>query len=118
MIESIIKETDLDPCAKQTVEDLGTLGLFDLSKALVHMTVLQDRSVAQESVISRLRKRNETLTNEQEQYKGAFRTLNKEVGSIYLDLDLSKISIDDLVLTTSTGDDTVSEETDDSTQSE
>ena len=30
-------------------------------------------------MISHLRKRNETLTNEQDQYKDAFRTLNKEV---------------------------------------
>lgn len=30
-------------------------------------------------MITRLRKRNETLTNEQEQYKGALRTLNGEV---------------------------------------
>ena len=32
MVESIIKETNLDPCAKQTIEDLGASGLFDLSK--------------------------------------------------------------------------------------
>ena len=43
------------------------------------MKVLQDRSIAQEGVISHLRKHNETLTNEQEQYKEALRTLNKEV---------------------------------------
>ena len=30
-------------------------------------------------MISHLRKRNETLTNEQDQYKDALRTLNKEV---------------------------------------
>ena len=46
---------------------------------LVRIKALQDRSVAQEGVISRLCKRNETLTNEQDQYKGALRTLNKEV---------------------------------------
>ena len=40
---------------------------------------LQDRCDAEEGVINRLRKRNETLTNEQDQYKDAFRTLNKEV---------------------------------------
>ena len=33
-------------------------------------------------MINRLRKRNETLTNEQEQYKGALRTLNKEVTAL------------------------------------
>ena len=43
------------------------------------MKVLQDRSITQERVINWLRKRNETLTNKQEQYKGAFRNLNKEV---------------------------------------
>ena len=32
MIESIIKETDMDPCAEQEIEDLGVSGLFDLSK--------------------------------------------------------------------------------------
>ena len=43
------------------------------------MKALQDRSVAQERVIARLRKRNKTLTDEQEQYKDALHTLNKEV---------------------------------------
>ena len=32
MVESIIKETDFDPCVEQTIEDLGALGLFDLSR--------------------------------------------------------------------------------------
>ena len=43
------------------------------------MKALQDRCVVEEGVISRLRKRNETLTNEQDQYKDALHTLNKEV---------------------------------------
>ena len=43
------------------------------------MKALQDRSVAQERVIARLRKYNGTLTNEQEQYEGVFRTLNTDV---------------------------------------
>ena len=46
------------------------------------MKALQDRSVTQEEVINRLRKRNETLTNEQEQYKRALHTLNKEVTAL------------------------------------
>ena len=46
---------------------------------LVCIKALQDRSVAQDGVIACLCKRNRTLTNEQEQYKEAFRTLNKEV---------------------------------------
>ena len=32
MVNSIIKETNLDPCADQTTEDLGASGLFDLSR--------------------------------------------------------------------------------------
>lgn len=32
MVDSIIKETDFDPCADQTTEDLGASGLFDLSR--------------------------------------------------------------------------------------
>ena len=32
MVDSIIKETDLDPCIKQTLEELGEFGLFDLSR--------------------------------------------------------------------------------------
>ena len=45
----------------------------------MRIKALQDRCDAKEGVINRLRKRNETLTNEQDQYKDAFRTLNKEV---------------------------------------
>ena len=43
------------------------------------MKALQDRGVAQERVIAHLRKHNKTLTDEQEQYKDALCTLNKEV---------------------------------------
>lgn len=32
MVDSIIKETDLDPCADQTTEDLRASGLFDMSR--------------------------------------------------------------------------------------
>ena len=32
VIESIIKDTDMDPCAEQTTEELGASGLFDLSR--------------------------------------------------------------------------------------
>ena len=32
MVESIIKDTDLDPCAKQMTEELGASSLFDLSR--------------------------------------------------------------------------------------
>ena len=46
------------------------------------MKTFQNKSIAQETVINRLLKRNETLTNEQEQYKGALCTLNKEVTTL------------------------------------
>lgn len=39
MIESIIKETDLDPCADQLTEDLGVLGLFDLARVCFPYTL-------------------------------------------------------------------------------
>ena len=43
------------------------------------MQALQDRGVAKEVVITYLHKRVKILTDEQEQYKGAVRTLNREV---------------------------------------
>ena len=46
------------------------------------MKALQDRCVAEEGVINCLRKCNETLTNEHDQYKEAFRTLYKEVTAL------------------------------------
>ena len=45
----------------------------------MRMKALQDRSITQEGVISRLRKHNETLTNKQDQYKDVLYTFNKEV---------------------------------------
>ena len=46
------------------------------------MKALQDRCVTEEGVINYLRKCNETLTNEHDQYKEAFHTLNKEVTTL------------------------------------
>ena len=51
-------------------------------QALVYMKSLQIRRVTEEGVISGLRKHNETLTNEQDQYKKALHTLNKEVTTL------------------------------------
>ena len=102
MVKSIIRETNVDPCAEQEMEDLGASGLFDLSRVcslrqLYFIIYLlpdgcnsfsgtsayegpaQDRCLIKEGVISCLRKHNKTLTNEQDQYKDAFCTLNKEV---------------------------------------
>ena len=39
MVESIIKETNLDPCVEQTIEDLGASGLFDLSRVRFSLTL-------------------------------------------------------------------------------
>ena len=46
---------------------------------MVHVKALQDRCVAKEGVVSRVRKHNATLMNEQEQYKEAICTFNQEV---------------------------------------
>ena len=51
------------------------------------MKALQDRSIAQEGVIARLRKCNRTLTDKQEQYKEALRTLNKEMKELRQKVD-------------------------------
>ena len=48
-------------------------------------------------------------------YGDRFEDCLKQVGSIYPNLDLSKVTIDDLMPTTPTFGDTVSEETNDST---
>lgn len=38
MVDSIIKEPDLDPCAEQSSKDLGVSGLYDLSRVcLCHL---------------------------------------------------------------------------------
>uniref|UniRef100_A0A7N2MDM9 Uncharacterized protein n=1 Tax=Quercus lobata TaxID=97700 RepID=A0A7N2MDM9_QUELO len=86
-------------------------------RALVRIKALQDRCVTKKGVISCLRKSNKTLSNEQDQYKDALRTFNKEVKSVYPHLDLSMISMDDLMPSTPAGD-SIFKETDDSTQPE
>ena len=50
-----------------------------LFQALVRIKALQDRCVAKEGVVSRVRKHNATLMNEQGQYKEAICTFNQEV---------------------------------------
>ena len=39
MVESIIKETDLDPYAKQLTKNLGASGLFDLARVCFSHTL-------------------------------------------------------------------------------
>ena len=50
-----------------------------LFQTLVHVKALQDRCIANEGVVTRVRKHNATLMNEQGQYKEAMHTFNKEV---------------------------------------
>ena len=46
---------------------------------MVHVKALQDRCLAKEGVVTRVRKHNAALMNEQGQYKEAMRTFNQEV---------------------------------------
>ena len=46
---------------------------------MVHVKALQERCLAKEEVVTRVRKHNATLMNEKCQYKEAMHTFNKEV---------------------------------------
>ena len=46
---------------------------------MARIKALQERCLAKEEVVTRVRKHNATLMNEQGQYKEAMRTFNKEV---------------------------------------
>ena len=48
----------------------------------MRVTALQDRCVAKEGVVTRVRKHNTNLMNEQAQYKDAVRTLNQELKEV------------------------------------
>ena len=48
----------------------------------MRVTALQDRCVGKEGVITRVRKHNTNLMNEQAQYKDAIRTLNQELKEV------------------------------------
>ena len=48
----------------------------------MRVTALQDRCVAKEGVVTRVRKHNANLINEQGQYKNAVRTLNQELKEV------------------------------------
>ena len=52
------------------------------SQALVRVKAFQDRCVAKEGVVTRVRKHNTNLMNEQGQYKDAVRTLNQELKEV------------------------------------
>lgn len=94
----------MDPCAEQSLEDLGASGLFELSRVcssrllycvlslcspsngflflfqvLVRMRALQDKCVVNEGEICRFCKCQEIKNKERDQYKKVVRTLNKEL---------------------------------------
>ena len=48
----------------------------------MRVMALQDRCVAKEGVVTRVRKHNTNLMNEQAQYKDAVRTLNQELKEV------------------------------------
>ena len=48
----------------------------------MHVTALEDRCIAKEGVVTRVRKHNAHLMNEQGQYKDAVHTLNKELKEV------------------------------------
>ena len=48
----------------------------------MHVTALQDRCIAKEGVVTRVRKHNAHLMEEQGQYKDAIRTLNKKLKEV------------------------------------
>ena len=48
----------------------------------MHVKALQDRCVAKKGVVTRFRKHNTNLINEQGQYKDAIRTLNQELKEV------------------------------------
>ena len=52
------------------------------SQALVRVKALQDRCIAKEGVVTRVRKHNTNLMNEPGQYKDAVRTLNSELKEV------------------------------------
>ena len=52
------------------------------SQALVRVKALQDHYVAKEGVVTRVRKHNINLMNEQGQYKEVVRTLNSELKEV------------------------------------
>ena len=52
------------------------------SQALVRVKALQDRCVTKEGVVTRVRKHNTNLMNEQGQYKETVRMLNNELKEV------------------------------------
>uniref|UniRef100_A0A7N2MS89 glycerophosphodiester phosphodiesterase n=1 Tax=Quercus lobata TaxID=97700 RepID=A0A7N2MS89_QUELO len=152
MVKPIIKDTDLDPYVKQTTEELGASGLFDLSRGALRtlnkeMTALneklkeetrlqekaQEEKTNLEAVLTAIYRQVETVRADAitkfkasqpfidayvVYYGDEFEDCLKQVRSIYPNLDLSKVTMDDSLLRTPTRDDTVNEDIEDSTKSE
>ena len=53
-----------------------------LFQVLVHVKAFQDHCIAKEGVVTRVRKHNATMMNEQGQYKEAMHAFNKEVKEV------------------------------------
>nr|POE64000.1 hypothetical protein CFP56_02033 [Quercus suber] len=52
-VDSLIKPTDIDPCALLGTEELVAFALFDLTRVLVRVKAFQDRCMAKEGVLTR-----------------------------------------------------------------
>ena len=107
IIEKLKKESRLQEKAQKAQESLETK----------LMTLREQTEKAKADAIVEFRASQPFIDSCAIYYGDGFKDCLKQVGSVYPDLDLSKISMDDLVLTTPTGADIVSEEIDNSTQS-
>nr|POE53886.1 hypothetical protein CFP56_27572 [Quercus suber] len=111
MVNSIIKDTDLDECGEHANEDLGVSGLFDLARAMVRMKALQARCETKEGVVHRQctleQAKADAMAGFQTSqphydkcggfYGNGFNDYLKQVVSFYPNLDLSQVVIDDTV---------------------
>ena len=102
-VKSLIKSTDVEPCAELGMKKLGALALFYLTQvsllswliwfrlfpfidwrlylfqSLVRVKAIQDWYVAKEGVVTQVGKHNTNLMNKQKQYKDAVHILNGEL---------------------------------------
>ncbi|KAK9986696.1 hypothetical protein SO802_031647 [Lithocarpus litseifolius] len=81
MVQSIIKDKDLDKCSEYEIEFLGESGLFDLMRALVRMRALQIRRFAQEAMVKCLKTHLANKGDQIKECKEAIHLLNREVNT-------------------------------------
>ncbi|KAL0013731.1 hypothetical protein SO802_000800 [Lithocarpus litseifolius] len=112
MVESIIKEVDLDPRAKEMTEDLGVSGIG------AHEGILGQVEMARSDAIVDFRASKPFIDIFFVYYGDEFKDCLKQVGSVYPNLDLSKVTMDDPLLTTPARNDTINEKVDNSTHVE